>query len=396
MRHNYQCDKNKLEHIKNILKQGEVNMKDKFKNEKYKVIVWGPGKMGSYAMHYFLTNDAYELVGVKGFAENEIDVDAGEFLGLEPCGVIMTNDDDALLALDADVVLFTRREDPNWGTDAEIVKILESGKNVVTTLPYHNLKAWREPEVAAQIENACLKNNVTFYAGGVDPDIISDRMLLSMAGACSDIKEAIITEVWDVSNGAKPNLQFLGYGKTVEEAKKNEKLFASSVNFQKSVVYTAEEDFGVKFDRVVESHEFHVAEEDITEPWLIEKGTVGRITHHMDCYVNSISEEKPFFRVDLEWYFGPKMLPANANPEDDYILTIEGTPSLQSHVSFKASNYSDEKLISYGNRKLTPNYIVTIMSVLNSIPTIVEAEAGLHPSIRPQVTWMQDMRDSVK
>ena len=133
-----------------------------------------------------------------------------------------------------------------------------------------------------------------------------------MAGACSEIKEAVITEVWDVSNGAQAALQFLGYGKTVEEAKKNEKVFASSVNFQKTVVYTAEEDFGVKFDRVVESHEFHEAPEDIEEPWLIKKGTVGRVTHHMDCYVDSISTERPFFRVDLEWYFGAKMLPGNS------------------------------------------------------------------------------------
>lgn len=371
-------------------------MKDKTKNEQYKVIVWGPGKMGSYAMHYFITNDAFELVGVRGYLENEINIDAGEFLGLDPIGVIMTDNEESLLAMDADCVLYTVHEDPNYATDAEILRVLESGKNVVTTLPYHNIGNFRAPEIVEKFEEVCERKNVTFYAGGVDPDIISDRILLSMAGACSEIKEAVITEVWDVSNGAQAALQFLGYGKTVEEAKKNEKVFASSVNFQKTVVYTAEEDFGVKFDRVVESHEFHEAPEDIEEPWLIKKGTVGRVTHHMDCYVDSISTERPFFRVDLEWYFGPKMLPETANLGDDYVLTIEGTPSLSSHISFKASNYSDEKVVSFGNRKLTPNYIVTIMSVLNAIPTIVEAAAGLHPSIRPQVTWMQDMRDSVK
>lgn len=371
-------------------------MKDKTKNEKYKVIVWGPGKMGSYAMYQFITNDAFELVGVRGYLENEVNVDAGEFLGLEPIGVTMTDDEDAILNLEADCVLYTSKEDPNWSTDNDLLKILEAGFNVVTTLPYHNLQLVRDPEIVAKFKDVCERKNVTFYAGGVDPDIISDRILLSMAGACADIKEAIITEVWDVSNGDPRALQFLGYGKTVEEAKKNEQVFASSVNFQKTVVYTAEEDFGVKFDRVVESHEFHEAQEDIEEPWLIKKGTVGRVTHHMDCYVDSISTEKPFFRVDLEWYFGPKMLPENANPGDDYVLTIEGTPSLCSHISFKASNYSDEKLVDYGNRKLTPNYIVTIMSLVNAIPTIVEAEAGLHPSIRPQVTWTQDLRDSVR
>lgn len=47
-------------------------MKDKSKNEKYKVMVWGPGKMGSYAMYYFINSKEFELVGVRGYLENEI------------------------------------------------------------------------------------------------------------------------------------------------------------------------------------------------------------------------------------------------------------------------------------------------------------------------------------
>lgn len=371
-------------------------MKDKSKNEKYKVIVWGPGKMGSYAMYYLINSKEFELVGVRGYLENEVNVDAGTFLGIDPVGVMMTDDEDALLALDADCVIYTSAEDPNYATDKDMLKILESGKNIVTTLPYHNMKNFRDEEIVNKFKEVCERKNVSFSAGGVDPDIISDRILLSMAGACSDIKQAKITEVWNVSNGAPEPLKFLGYGKSVEEAQKNTQVFASAVNFQKTVVYTAEEDFGVKFDRVVESHEFHEAKEDITEPWLIEKGTVGRVTHHMDCYVDSISTEKPFFAVDLEWYFGEKMLPENANIEDDYILTIEGTPSLCSHISFKVSNESDEKVINYGNRVLTPNYVVTVMSIIQTIPSVVEAEAGLLPSFKPPVHWMQDLRDTVK
>ena len=93
----------------------------------------------------------------------------------------------------------------------------------------------------------------------------------------------------------------------------------------------------------------------------------------------------------------PKCYRETANLGDDYVLTIEGTPSLSSLLFLSKQVITlMKKVVSFGNRKLTPNYIVTIMSVLNTIPTIVEAAAGLHPSIRPQVTWMQDMRDSVE
>lgn len=362
--------------------------------KKYKVVVWGPGKMGSYAIHYFVNSKAYELVGVRGYGENEVGKDAGEFIGIDPVGVTISGSDEEILALDCDCVLYVPHEDVSYArNDVELLKILNAGKNVVTTQAYHNMYNTRPAEIVDQFKEACEKNNVSFYAGGVDPDIMSDRILLSMAGACSDIKQAVITEVWDVSNGAKEPLQILGYGKTVEEASKNQFVFKSAVNFQKSVVYTAQEDFGVKFDRVEESHEYHVTEEDITSPWLIEKGTVGRVTHHMDCYVNSISETDPFFKVDLEWHFGPSMLPKGVSPEDNYVLTIEGTPSLCSHIQFKVSNKTDDKIIRYGNRALTPNYIVTISSLLNAIPYIVNYDAGLVPSIKPPVHWMQDLRD---
>ncbi len=368
-------------------------MKKKELNEKYKVVVWGPGKMGSYAIYYFLNSKEFELVGVRGYGDKEVGVDAGTFIGLDPVGITITDNNDEILALDADCILYVPNEDVTFvRTDPDLLLLLNAGKNVVTTQAYHNLQLTRDEETAKKFKDACANGNATFYAGGVDPDIMGDRILLSMAGACSDIKQAKITELWNVFNGDREPLEVLGYGKSVEEAQKNTNVFRSAVNFQKSVVYSAEEDFGVKFDKVEESHEFHTTPEDIPNSW-IKKGTVARVTHHMDCYVNEISEDNPFFKVDIEWYYGKSMLPSWAREEDDYVLTIEGTPSLESHFSFKVSNENDEKLISYGNRKLTPNYIVTIMSILNAIPTVVEADAGLMPSIKPPVHWKKDLRD---
>jgi len=370
-------------------------MKNKEKNEKYKVIVWGPGKMGSYAMHHFINSKEFELVGVRGFFETEVNVDAGTFLGIDPVGVTMTDDVEALLKLDADCVLFTVHESPTYATDDEILLLLAAGKNVVTTLPYHNLQLFRDADVIKKFDDACKKGNSTFYAGGVDPDIISDRMLLSMAGASADIKQLKIMEVWDTSNGAPEALQFIGYGNTPEAAKENTAVYAGAVNFQKSVIYTLEEDMGVKFDRVEEIHEYHLTDHDITEPFLVKAGTVARIAHRMDCYVDKISAE-PFFVIELQWYLGQSMLPEGARPGEDYVLTVEGTPSLSAGVSFKVSNKTDEKVIKFGNRAITPNYVVTIMSVIQTIPQVAEAKAGLMPSFNPGVNWMYDLRDTVK
>lgn len=75
-----------------------------------KVIQWGAGYAGAQALRCLINNPAHEVVGVKCFTAAKEGHDVGEIAGLAPTGIAATRDAEALLATDADVVLFMPRD----------------------------------------------------------------------------------------------------------------------------------------------------------------------------------------------------------------------------------------------------------------------------------------------
>ncbi|NLI93132.1 MAG: hypothetical protein GX434_13395 [Peptococcaceae bacterium] len=362
--------------------------------KKYKLMVWGPGRMGGHCIWEIANSKEFELVGVRGYLEKEIGIDAGELVGIAPMGIKITDDVEALLKIDCDCVVHTVRESPTYGTDDEILKILAAGKNVVTVLPYQNAHLFREPEFVEKLEAACQAGYSTFYAGGIDPDLVSNRILLSLTGACADVKTVHLQEHWDCSSAQPGPLQVIGFGKAPEEAKKVVMAYAVASNFQKSIVRTAEKVLGVKYDRIEESHHYIPTPVDIQKPFLIPAGSVGRITHRMQGFVDSIGPD-PLFEHEFHWHIGDSMLPEGVRPGQNYLATIEGRPSIKMTLDFKVSNKNDDRFFELGNMKVVPTYIATLIPCMQAIPHIVAAPPGIMPSFDPSLHWMQDLRDSV-
>lgn len=105
----------------------------------YRLIIWGPGDMGGRALRTALQSPDFEVVGVKVFSPHKDGKDIGELVGLPPVGVAATTSKEAILALDADVVVHTPTTPALvQGADADVIDLLESGKNVVSAASYHN------------------------------------------------------------------------------------------------------------------------------------------------------------------------------------------------------------------------------------------------------------------
>ena len=109
----------------------------------YRVIQGGTGYTGAFSLRYILSNPNLELVGVKCHTADKEGKKAGEFCNRSGVGVAATTQSAKLLALDADCVIFMPRDyltDPSvpGGPSSEWLKdmiaILESGKNVVTSI----------------------------------------------------------------------------------------------------------------------------------------------------------------------------------------------------------------------------------------------------------------------
>ena len=101
----------------------------------HKVIQWSTGNVGAHTLRSIVLHPELELAGLWVHSPDKVGLDAAELGALDtPTGVIATNDADALLASDADVVCYTATGDlrPTEAV-ADMCRFLEAGKNVVAT-----------------------------------------------------------------------------------------------------------------------------------------------------------------------------------------------------------------------------------------------------------------------
>lgn len=110
------------------------------KKKKYKVIIWGPGEIGGAVVRAALNRPDIEIVGAKVFSPHKHGRDLGELVGVAPIGVKATRSKAEILAMNADCVIVTPMpRSIIEGLDNDVIEILESGKNVVTSAAYHNV-----------------------------------------------------------------------------------------------------------------------------------------------------------------------------------------------------------------------------------------------------------------
>ena len=195
----------------------------------YRVIQWGTGYTGAFSLRYILSNPNLELVGVKCHTADKEGKKAGEFCNRSGVGVAATTQSAKLLALDADCVIFMPRDyltDPSvpGGPSSEWLKdmiaILESGKNVVTSIVTGT--HWRHLARGSLFRDllnaACKKGNSTVHFTGFDPGFATDLLPFTLAGVVGEIEQIRTWEIIDYSTYPvlEPLMQ-LGFGVRPQE-----------------------------------------------------------------------------------------------------------------------------------------------------------------------------------
>ena len=290
-----------------------------------KVVVWGPGGLGMVCIREISMLKEFELVGLRTYNDAKHGVDAGTLAAIAPMGVKASSKVDEVLAVDCDVVLYTARDLATFNNDDEIVQLLAAGKNLVTALPYHYMHVTRPPEYVARVEAACAKGKSVFHATGVNPDLVGERLLLSLTGLCNDVRHVKMQENWDVSFLEPETFKVCGYGESPEVAKQSPVVLAISGNFVKQGLMAWAETMGVTYERVTVENEYPVAERDFTHGSLaVKKGTVSCITTRMCGYLKN--QSKPFMTVEVNWAITPESLPPGVERVQGWVLTIDGRP----------------------------------------------------------------------
>src|SRR5471032_3251062 len=99
---------------------------------RYRVVQWTTGNVGKSSVKAIVANPLLDLVGCYAWSPEKVGRDVGELCGIEPLGVVATNDIDALLALKPDCVVYN----PMWLDTGELERILLAGVNVVATAAF--------------------------------------------------------------------------------------------------------------------------------------------------------------------------------------------------------------------------------------------------------------------
>src|SRR5687767_10287256 len=100
----------------------------------YRVVHFGTGYSGIHALRGIISHPELELVGLVVHSDDKAGKDAGELAGVDPTGVIATQDIDAAIELDADAFCYMATSYGRLKTViGELCRILESGKSVATT-----------------------------------------------------------------------------------------------------------------------------------------------------------------------------------------------------------------------------------------------------------------------
>lgn len=170
----------------------------------YRVVQWATGNIGSRSLRAVIEHPRLELAGVWVSGEGKAGRDAGDLCGLGPTGVIATSDIGAILALEADCVLFMQQ-----GCDVEAISaLLEAGTNVVATCGEFHHPPSMDPAVRERVEAACVRGGTSIHSTGVSPGFISEAVPIVLASLQRRLDRLRIEEFADLSSRNSPELLF--------------------------------------------------------------------------------------------------------------------------------------------------------------------------------------------
>ncbi|MFZ3294423.1 dihydrodipicolinate reductase [Mycobacterium sp.] len=362
----------------------------------YKVVVWATGRVGRLAIRAVADRPNLELVGVWVHSESKDGQDAGAIAGIDPLSVAATRDDAAILAGDADCIIYTG---PATSRPREAItdfcRILESGKNIVTTsvpglvFPRGSIKQ----STVQRIVESAIKGGSSIYSSGIEPGFGCDLLAVAMASMSNRIYSIRGLEITDYSrdNTVYEMRELFGFGQPMDYQGGIMMPGVIKYGWGAAVTMVAEA-LGVQLDEIRETCEFAPSPRRLeTLSGVIEPGTVAAVwfrcvgvvdghevitIEHVDRMAEDVAPDWPKSRaggIDGVWR-----------------VMIEGEPSFD--AEFETGFNSDEDSTDHG-------LLATGMRAINAVPWVCHAAPGLvdalHIPLTPAIGSLRPRRDGI-
>jgi hypothetical protein len=319
----------------------------------YRVVQWTTGMIGREAVHGVLAHPELELVGCYAHSPEKVGRDVGDLCGIEPIGVSATADIDALLALDPDCVTYM----PYSPDFDHVVRILESGVNIVTTL--YMLSGWGNgDDVRDRIRGAAERGGASLLAGGIYPGH-ANNVAMALSAMCARVDCISLLESLELSSYENEKMfRIMGFDGVVGDPAVVEMAEATNGSFKDMVRVMAHE-MGVELDEVRFDVEFAAADRTLDFGYMtIGEGRIAGIKGVVSGVVDGV----PRFRCGFAWAMGDEMTPSWPITHG-YSIEITGDPDVRGTFSRVDTAVGGE--------------LTTAMPVVNAIPDVCAAPPGV-------------------
>ena len=311
-----------------------------------------------------LANPDLELVGCYAWSADMVGLDAGELCGTGTTGVVATDDAAALLALKPDCIVYN----PKWPDVSELVRILESGINVVTTAAFitgHALGA----DDRQRIIDACARGQVSIFGTGMNPGMANLLGIVS-ASVCDRVDSITILESVDSTGYDSPETELpIGFAKPIDDPNLAAMTEAGTAVFGDAVRLVADA-LGLELDEVHCVSEYAQTTVDLDlGSWQIGTGCVAGIAVSWQ----GIHNGRVVVALNARWRKGAHLDP-DWKVDHGYIVDIQGRPCVRTKMEvypaadFKASSFKDFMVLGM---------IMTSLPAINAIPHVCNARPGI-------------------
>jgi hypothetical protein len=322
---------------------------------KIKVIQWYTGEIARHQIRVLAQCPTMELVGAFVFHEEKAGQDVGVIAGIDPLGVIATNDMDEILALDADVVLYN----PPLERYDEIIPILASGKNVISIMAGWNPTGMK---CYPQIVEACEKGNSSLFGTGLNPGL-SYELALMASSVCSHVDSVYIKTCEQQASLSEVFLQHFGFGKSQEELRSSADTTYAIFHNLLDITDLIADKLDLPRDGRSFDIDFEPATMDYNDKVRVEKGTMAGLL----VKASTTNAGVPVATIELRFLLGDEYVSEaflEGRPREGWIeVDVRGTPGSRIYHEV----YMDEDVIgtwSTGTR------------AINAIPAVVAARSG--------------------
>lgn len=351
----------------------------------YRAVQWATGAMGTACLRSMLDHPGVEVVGAYVYNPDKAGRDVGEMAGRAATGVLSTDDPEEIYALEADVVVHAGRIGPYGAHDEEIVRLLRSGKNVLSLNGYSN-PAFHAGERLDALQAAGEHGAATLMGAGLNPGFVGEQLAVVVSGLSNRVDHLEIVEHADSSAVRDPKYLFdaLGFGsdpRVVDLADPEQGPAGALDGMFSEVLAALAERLGMSVERIEPDHVFHAAPQDVVlRAGTIARGTVSHINWRWHAVTGGGEggTERRRLTLSIHWYVDSSHL---AQP-DPPLWQVRMTGHPGARINVELDKHPDD------TTKMTSEQYAVGAEVVNTFPHLLAAPPGV--ALRPVVTPSRD------